>query len=296
MATKSAESQDFIAEPALLSSSSDPALSDKPGPTKSKEPDQVYFGPRCDEDPDIWKEEASAPEDLDSVVQYLTQVIAENQDDLNFPGALLQRAAEALKPGALPQDVLQIASAIREEMKVAEANSPYPEVRAIVDAFDDPTTPVTTFRLSITFAQLMAYPIGYRRLSIHFESRLDTEYVRIFPFLKVAFALICLLQLNHPSDFILPDVFFQTLSFFNWTTWIAPHNVKLALITGTVSGLGLNPFPTLDYNFFSINPIVTPLWSIINHYVGALFGLGMICAVFFKNIAFTQYLPINSNG
>ncbi|PLW16948.1 hypothetical protein PCANC_13911 [Puccinia coronata f. sp. avenae] len=376
---------------------------------------------------DIWKEQASEPEDLESVIRYLQQVIVDNQDDLNFPGHLLDRAAEALQPGVPAETVLETTSAIRAELKLAEENSPYPEVRAIVDAFDDPTTPVTTFRmwtigiflvflgtglnqffaprlpsisLSITFAQLVAYPLGClmarflptRRFRIAgYEFSLNPgpfnmkEHMLISIMANVSFGgayvteIIAVLRIprfyhnevignnigfqltmalssqmigytlagltreflvyppamvwwgnlteisvlralhvkdNQPANgwkisqmrfftfctiaygiyFILPDVFFQTLSFFNWTTWIAPNNVKLAMITGTVSGLGLNPFPTLDWNFMSLNPVTTPLWSIMNMYGGALAAFAAICGLFFGDVAYTQYLPINSNG
>jgi len=382
---------------------------------------------KTDLEEDIWKEQASEPEDLESVVRYLQQVIADNEDDLNFPGHLLDRAMEALEPGVPTDTVLEITSAIRAELKLAEENSPYPEVRAIVDAFDDPTTPVTTFRmwtigiflvflgtglnqffaprlpsisLSITFAQLVAYPLGcfmartlptrlFRIAGYEFSLNPGPfnmkEHMLISIMANVSFGgayvtdIIAVLRIprfynnqalgnnigfqltmalssqligytlagltreflvypsamvwwgnlveisvlralhvkdNQPANgwkisqmrffticlvgygiyFILPDVFFQTLSFFNWTTWIAPNNVKLAMITGTVSGLGLNPFPTLDWNFMSINPVVTPLWSIMNMYGGALAALAVICGVFFGNVAYTQYLPINSNG
>ncbi|EGF98214.1 putative oligopeptide transporter [Melampsora larici-populina 98AG31] len=140
-----------------------------------------------------------------------------------------------------------------------------------------------------------------------------------------------------PADYILPGVFFQSLSFFkyvishectlvfassdalevSWTTWIAPHNVKLSLITGTVSGLGLNPVPTLDWSFMALDPIIIPLWSIvgfqvsilvveiyikrqlypqINVYAGACGGFLAISAIYFRNIRFTSYLPINTWG
>ncbi|KAA1113458.1 hypothetical protein PGT21_031932 [Puccinia graminis f. sp. tritici] len=378
-------------------------------------------------DEEIWKEQASEPEDLESVIRYLQQVIADNQDDLNFPGHVLDRATEALQPGVPPEAVLEITNAIRAELKLATENSPYPEVRAIVDAFDDPTTPVTTFRmwtigiflvflgtglnqffaprlpsisLSITFAQLVAYPLGcfmarvlptrlfriagyqfslnpgpfnmkeHMLISIMANVSFGGAYVtdiiavlRIPRFynnqvlgtnagFQITMALssqligytlagltreflvypsamvwwgnlveISVLRALHVKDnqpangwkisqmrffmfcmvgygiyFLLPDVFFQTLSFFNWTTWIAPNNVKLAMLTGTVSGLGLNPFPTLDWNFMSINPVVTPLWSILNLYSGALIAVAAISGIFFSNVAYTQYLPINTNG
>ncbi|KAI7944283.1 hypothetical protein MJO28_011811 [Puccinia striiformis f. sp. tritici] len=380
-----------------------------------------------DLDEDVWKEQASEPEDLESVLRYLAQVIADNEDDLNFPSHLLDRATEALQPGVPAETVLEITSAIRAELRRGEENSPYPEVRAIVDAFDDPTTPVTTFRmwtigiflvflgtglnqffaprlpsisLSITFAQLVAYPIGcfmarvlptrlFRVAGYQFTLNPGPfnmkEHMLISIMANVSFGgayvtdIIAVLRIprfynnealgnnlgfqltmtlssqligytlagltreflvypsamvwwgnlmeisvlralhvkdNQPANgwkisqmrffmfcmvgygiyFILPDVFFQTLSFFNWTTWISPTNVKLAMITGTVSGLGLNPFPTFDWNFMSINPVVTPLWSIMNYYGGACVAFVAICGIFFGNIAHTQYLPINTNA
>ncbi|KAH9818914.1 putative oligopeptide transporter [Melampsora americana] len=111
---------------------------------------------------------------------------------------------------------------------------------------------------------------------------------------QMRFFLICAVVSG--LYFILPGVFFESLSFFNWTTWIDPHNVKLALITGTVTGLGLNPLPTLDWNFMMRGPIFTPLWSIGNEYIGALGALVAICVIYFNNFLFTAYLPINSSG
>ncbi|KAG0150630.1 hypothetical protein CROQUDRAFT_668510 [Cronartium quercuum f. sp. fusiforme G11] len=379
------------------------------------------------DDQDVWKEHAFKPEDSDEVVKYLQQVIQDNEDDLNFPGVLLDKAAEALQPGVPVQDILDIAAAIRAELTLAHANSPYPEVRACVDAFDDPTTPVLTFRmwtigltlvvlgtalnqffaprmpgigLSVTFAQLVSYPIGCMMARFlptrvfNFGNRSFTlnpgpfnmkEHMLISIMANVSFGgayatdIIAVLRINrfynnaalaeklgfqlalvlstqmigytlagltrkflvypqamvwwgnlleisilralHAKDnnqpangwkisqmrffiicatvygiyYLLPGVFFQSLSFFNWTTWISPENVKLALITGTVNGLGLNPIPTLDWNFMSIDPIVTPLWSIINFYVGALGGFLAICVIYFKDIGFASFLPINSN-
>jgi hypothetical protein len=43
-------------------------------------------------------------------------------------------------------------------------------------------------------------------------------------------------------------LFSDSLSDFNWITWINPNSKVLALITGGTNGLGLNPLPTLDWN------------------------------------------------
>lgn len=55
---------------------------------------------------------------------------------------------------------------------------------------------------------------------------------------------------------------FQALSYFNWMTWIAPENIHLAAITGSLSGLGFNPIPTFDWNQFSfqLDPLIYPFF------------------------------------
>jgi len=52
------------------------------------------------------------------------------------------------------------------------------------------------------------------------------------------------------------------MSYFNWMTWIAPENAKLGAITGSVSGLGLNPLPTFDWNQIVVitDPLISPFF------------------------------------
>ena len=63
--------------------------------------------------------------------------------------------------------------------------------------------------------------------------------------------------------FWIPDYLFQALSTFNWMTWIKPDNQNLAVITGSVGGLGLNPITTFDWNYFSsmLQPLQVPFLS-----------------------------------
>ncbi|EGG04813.1 putative oligopeptide transporter [Melampsora larici-populina 98AG31] len=372
------------------------------------------------------------PENVGRLIDFLRQVVDETDeimgDDPNFPSTLLTRAAEALKPDVTPQEVLEIAAATRADLKLAEDNSPYPEVRACVDAFDDPSTPVMTFRMwfigfitvilgtglnqffiprlpnitiNTTVAQLLSFPLGmlmarflptkvfrvgnrsftlnpgpfnmkeHMLISIMANASFGGAYATdIIAVLKIpkfynnvslggnrAFQIslvlstqlmgytlagtcrsflvypramvwwpnllqITVLRALHGKDnrppvngwktsqirfflfcgigygiyFILPGVFFQALAFFNWTTWIAPRNAKLAMLTGTLSGLGLNPFPTLDWNFLYGDPIIVPLWAVSNVYFGMLCSVVAICVIYFNNILHTSYLPINSSG
>lgn len=102
--------------------------------------------------------------------------------------------------------------------------------------------------------------------------------------------------------YVFPGLIFPALSYFNWTTWIAPNNVNLAAITGTISGLGINPVPTLDWSqsllfrqfagnssprFFPdwqiADPIITPLFSTLNQYIGALIAIPIIVGIWYTN-------------
>ena len=95
--------------------------------------------------------------------------------------------------------------------------------------------------------------------------------------------------------FWVPNYLFGALSTFNWMTWIAPTNFKLAAITGSVSGLGLNPIPTFDWNIISYNnPLEIPFYSTIMQYFGSLIAFLCIIGIYFTNNLWTGYLPINS--
>ncbi|KAJ7465786.1 OPT-domain-containing protein [Mycena galericulata] len=97
--------------------------------------------------------------------------------------------------------------------------------------------------------------------------------------------------------FWFPDYIFQALSYFNWMTWIAPNNVSLAAITGSVSGLGFNPIGTFDWNqlTYAVDPLIYPFYSTFNTFLGTLITFPMIVALWYSNTWNTGYLPINSN-
>ena len=98
--------------------------------------------------------------------------------------------------------------------------------------------------------------------------------------------------------FFLPDFLFQALSYFNWMNWIAPNNVNLSAITGSVNGLGFNPWPTFDWNillFDNQDPLMVPFFNIINKFVGMFAASFVIIGMWYSNAYNTGYLPINSN-
>ena len=62
-------------------------------------------------------------------------------------------------------------------------------------------------------------------------------------------------------------------------TWIAPDNNVLALVAGSINGLGINLLPTFDWNVISVlyDPIVTPFFSLANIAVWAT--LVAVCVI-----------------
>lgn len=97
--------------------------------------------------------------------------------------------------------------------------------------------------------------------------------------------------------FWVPDYLFQALSTFNWITWIKPDNYNLAMITGSVGGLGLNPITTFDWNIVDFrDPLVLPFYSFVNQYIGAFLGFFTIVGVYWSNYKWSGYMPLNSNA
>ncbi|KAL1969891.1 hypothetical protein VTN77DRAFT_7400 [Rasamsonia byssochlamydoides] len=374
--------------------------------------------------------------DLDGLLTTLQETVAEHEFDLNFPADILERARAILREDASSIDASRlqgILAEIQAERDLLLNDSPYPEVRAVVDNTDDPNTPVNTFRawtLGILFviigtgldqffslrqpgivvysvvAQLLSYPcgtflawalptktwtiLGYRfslnpgpfnqkehmlitiMSNVAYGGLNGTAYVTtIFLCLKLdifygikrladsaGFQILLALSTQligygcagivrrflvyppamiYPKNlatialnkalhndtrfdkvngwtisrfrfflycfigmfiyFWFPGYIFQALAYFNWITWISPTNVTLALITGSIGGMGLNPWTTFDWNTlsFCFDPIITPFFSLVNSFFGMLLvGFCVIVPVYFANVWNTAYFPINS--
>ncbi|KAL2263369.1 hypothetical protein VTK26DRAFT_7090 [Humicola hyalothermophila] len=97
----------------------------------------------------------------------------------------------------------------------------------------------------------------------------------------------------------LPGYLFTALSTFNWMTWIAPENLTLAILTGSMLGLGLfNPITTFDWNVAtsSYAALAQPFFSTCTMWFGALLGAAIILAIYYNNMNYSAYLPINSSS
>jgi len=98
--------------------------------------------------------------------------------------------------------------------------------------------------------------------------------------------------------FWFPNYIWTSLSNFNWITWIAPYHRDLNTITGSNNGLGVNPFPTFDWNVLlwdSADPLMVPFFSTFNRFIGVFISFWVVVGFWYGNLYDTGYLPINTN-
>lgn len=94
----------------------------------------------------------------------------------------------------------------------------------------------------------------------------------------------------------IPLYFFTALSTFNWPTWFAPNLVHLNNVAGSNTGLGLNPWPSFDWNIIdSAGCLTIPFYTYANQYFGMILAFMVILAVYYSNNKWSAYFPINSN-
>lgn len=98
----------------------------------------------------------------------------------------------------------------------------------------------------------------------------------------------------------IPNQLFGAIRNFNWMTWIAPNNFKLAVVTGGFGGFGFNPISSLDPSTFGFlgsgQGLTAPFFAQFQQYILRIFGGIVILAMYFSNAMWGGYLPPNSNG
>ncbi|KAK9364971.1 OPT oligopeptide transporter protein-domain-containing protein [Lipomyces kononenkoae] len=359
-------------------------------------------------------------------LEILSGIAEYHNDDVNFPDSTMSRIQFLLQgQEACQMDSESYEIAVKVEAALIDSFSPYPEVRAVCDPFDDPEMPCETFRayllgllwvvigsfvnqlfyfrqpplnLRAAAIQLLLYPSGkflqtlpdwqftikgYRfrfnpgpwsfkeqifatlmvnvgsygsnftnyiliqSLPVYYnETFVTTGYMvlmnlaagflgfglagtlrrwvvyptkamwpTILPTIALSRALLVPERKTSANGwtisrykffficfcamfvyFWIPDYLFTALSTFNWMTWISPKNFKLAVITGSVLGLGFNPITTFDWAVASYsNPLVVPVFATLNGYAGQFIGAFIVLALYWTNYKWSAYLPINSN-
>lgn len=95
-----------------------------------------------------------------------------------------------------------------------------------------------------------------------------------------------------------PGYLWTGLSMFNWVCWIAPNNVVVNQLFGTLSGLGMGLF-TFDWSMIAYigSPLVSPWWAEANTLVAFIFFFWILTPIiYYKNVFFTAFLPMSSSG
>lgn len=92
------------------------------------------------------------------------------------------------------------------------------------------------------------------------------------------------------------NYFAQFLSYFDWPAWISPQRAVVQGLFGCINGLALNPINTFDWNNIGPNSIITPVFSISMQMMGMLISAVVILIIWFKNVTWTSYLPVNGNS
>lgn len=152
-------------------------------------------------------------------------------------------------------------------------------------------------RRFLVYPPAMIWPKNLASIALNKALHNDNRFDRVhgWTISRIRFFSYCFVGMF--IYFWFPDYIFQALAYFNWITWISPTNVKLAIITGSIAGMGLNPWTTFDWNTLSycFDPIITPFFSLVNNFVGMLLvGFCVIVPVYFANVWNTAYFPINS--
>lgn len=120
----------------------------------------------------------------------MTQVIELHKHDQNFPASILDKIRLFLdNPDVMahPENHAELVHEMKLETILVTENSPYAEVRAVVDNFDDTSTPSSTFRAWVIG---IIFVVGGAFINQLFEIRQPKIFVQA----NVAQLLACELQ------------------------------------------------------------------------------------------------------
>ncbi|KIJ67169.1 hypothetical protein HYDPIDRAFT_37757 [Hydnomerulius pinastri MD-312] len=98
--------------------------------------------------------------------------------------------------------------------------------------------------------------------------------------------------------YFLPGYLFTALSFFSWVCWIAPNNIVVNQLFGTVSGLGMSLI-TFDWSqiTYTGSPLASPWWAEANVLGSFIFFYWILTPIlYYKNVWYSKYLPISSRS
>ncbi|EKM51789.1 uncharacterized protein PHACADRAFT_262133 [Phanerochaete carnosa HHB-10118-sp] len=97
--------------------------------------------------------------------------------------------------------------------------------------------------------------------------------------------------------YFVPGYLFQALSYFNWICWIAPNNIPVNQLFGTVSGLAMSVI-SFDWSqiAYTGSPLATPWWAEANIAFGMVLFFWILTPVlYYTNTWYAKYMPISSD-
>ncbi|KAG8832746.1 hypothetical protein FRC17_000756 [Serendipita sp. 399] len=96
----------------------------------------------------------------------------------------------------------------------------------------------------------------------------------------------------------IPSFLFQALSYFSWVCWMAPRNITVNNLFGTVTGLGMG-FITFDWAQITWigSPLMIPWWAQIHVFIGFVFFYWFLLPIlYYKNVWNLAYMPMGAQG
>ncbi|KAI0067959.1 OPT-domain-containing protein [Artomyces pyxidatus] len=93
-----------------------------------------------------------------------------------------------------------------------------------------------------------------------------------------------------------PGFLWTGLSIFSWVCWIAPNNVVVNTLFGSLNGLGMGLF-SFDWAMISFigSPLVVPWWAQINMFVSFVFVIWFLSPILWaKNVWYSKFMPIST--
>jgi len=92
----------------------------------------------------------------------------------------------------------------------------------------------------------------------------------------------------------IPGFLWTGLSIFNWVCWIAPNNIVVNQLFGTLSGFGYSTL-TFDWAVISYinNPLITPWWAEANAISSMVLWAWILAPIlYYTNTWYAKFMPI----
>lgn len=158
------------------------------------------------------------------------------------------------------------------------------------------------FRRFIVYPSFCVWPVQLATLALNKAFHIDDSSAVAGPFKR--FYYISRLKMFYGVFaiyfvwFWFPNFIAPFMNTFDWMAWIAPNNTNLVALTSvSTNGLGLNPFPTMDWSQVQaiLYTLTVPLFSVANQFLGTFIAMFPILALWYTNTWETGRFPILDN-